>query len=344
MEGEDRSRWYVRRALSDIRTSLLTREALDDFMPGVLERKSLLTMTHLWDAASWSHHRATIRWWLFIRDWPKSSILNSIRPLLSILALFTATIVCLNRLAEAYGWGKPLQLPLAPLSLQAASIGLLVVFRNNQTHDRLKEAQRALGGLGPLGREIMRELHITLQSLPSPISSPCLPPIFNFLPSLAAPKSPRNTPLYLPSVPFTPFPPSRHLLPPSPPCLPLTTLPSFAPFPLLLWHPHAHTHLPHSPHRPCPPSRAAYRPHPSLTCTRCGPSRPSARSLRLGPQDALPCHPPLARPHRQDPSPPRLGLAAAEGAAPTRRAASVTCLACKVTQGGAHQLGRFQVY
>ncbi|KAL1523630.1 hypothetical protein AB1Y20_018566 [Prymnesium parvum] len=153
-----RSLYYIRRALADIQTSSGTPEALDDAMPGVLERKSLLTMTHLWDKRSWKRHRSLGRWWLFVRNWPSSSILKSIRPLINVLLLFTLLIIAVNRLAEHAGLGRPLQLPLAPLSLQAASIGLLVVFRNNQTHDRLKEAQRALGGLGPLGREIMQLL------------------------------------------------------------------------------------------------------------------------------------------------------------------------------------------
>lgn len=167
------SMYYIRLALADILASSQTPEALDDTMPGVLERKSLLTMTHLWDTASWKKHRSVKRWWFFVRNWPQSSILNHLIPLFRALLAFTIAILVINRVTECYGLGRVLQLPLAPLSLQAASIGLLLVFRNNQTHDRLKEAQIALGGMGPLGREIMRaRLH---SNLASSTHSVCLP-------------------------------------------------------------------------------------------------------------------------------------------------------------------------
>eukprot|EP00966_Prymnesium_polylepis_P199165 4614923-Prymnesium_polylepis.1 len=150
--------WYIRLALNDIQASSRTSQAQDDSMPGVLERKSLLTMTRLWDKESWTQHRDVNRWWHFVRNWPHSSILKSIRLPVMALLYFTVAVIVINRALGLVGLGKPLQLPLAPLSLQAASIGLLLVFRTNQTHDRLKEAQRSLGGLGPLGREIMQLL------------------------------------------------------------------------------------------------------------------------------------------------------------------------------------------
>merc|ERR1711966_401575 len=99
----------------------------------------------------------------FLKNWPHSSILKSIRKPIVMLLILTGAIIVFNRFATLIGFGRLLQLPLAPLSLQAASIGLLLVFRTNQTHDRLKEDQRALGGMGPLGREIMQLLvvHVT---------------------------------------------------------------------------------------------------------------------------------------------------------------------------------------
>ena len=153
--GRREAQYFIRLALSDIQASSRLPEALDDTMPGVLERKSLLTMTRLWDKTSWTQHRSINRWWLFIRNWPQSSILQAIKLPIYTLLLITVVIMAFNRaVAILFGIDRVLQLPLAPLSLQAASIGLLVVFRNNQTHDRLKEAQRSLGGLGPLGREV----------------------------------------------------------------------------------------------------------------------------------------------------------------------------------------------
>lgn len=144
-------------AMQDISTALATPEALDDYMPGVLEEKSLLSMTHLWDASTWARHKSRHRWAHMLVAWPHSSILRAIRLPLGVILLVTLAVLQINALlAEA---GRPrLTLPLAPLSLQASSLGLLLVFRNNQTHERLKEAQKAMGGLGALAREIMQLL------------------------------------------------------------------------------------------------------------------------------------------------------------------------------------------
>ena len=153
---------FLRLAHRDIQNSTSLPEFQDDTMPGVLERPSLLTMTRLWDAETWVQHKAIGRWWMFIKGWPSSSILRAIRLPLSALTAFAACAIGLNQLLVAVGLAR-LTLPLAPLSLQASTVGLLLVFRNNQTHDRLKEAQRALGGLGALGREV---LHLLLVHAP----------------------------------------------------------------------------------------------------------------------------------------------------------------------------------
>ena len=141
-------------AVDDISAALELPYANDDRMPGVLESKSLLTMRHLWDSKAWAAHKSELRWVQMIMHWPTSSILRAIR--LPFIAIVTSTllIIITNRMLDVLQMPR-LSLPLAPLSLQASSIGLLLVFRNNQTHDRLKEAQRALGGLGALAREIM---------------------------------------------------------------------------------------------------------------------------------------------------------------------------------------------
>ena len=130
-------------AMQDISTALATPEALDDYMPGVLEEKSLFSMTHLWDASTWARHKSRHRWAHMLVAWPHSSILRAIRLPLGVILLVTLAVLQINALlAEA---GRPrLTLPLAPLSLQASSLGLLLVFRNNQTHERLKEALRPI--------------------------------------------------------------------------------------------------------------------------------------------------------------------------------------------------------
>ena len=158
---EDAAR-FLRLAQHDIRSGLDLKEALDDSMPGVLEKKTLLTMTHLWDAQTWKEHRSEWRWKDIVLKWPHSSVLRAMRVPFCGFLIWTVFVLAFNRALSAAGWFGPLTLPLAPLSLQAASIGLLVVFRNNQTHDRLKEAQRSLGGLGALGREIMQLLVVNV--------------------------------------------------------------------------------------------------------------------------------------------------------------------------------------
>ena len=162
MSTTEKHERFLRLAHRDIQNSASLPEFQDASMPGVLERPSLLTMTRLWDADTWVQHRAIGRWWIFVKGWPSSSILKAIRLPLSALTIFAACVIALNQLLVAVGLAR-LTLPLAPLSLQASTVGLLLVFRNNQTHDRLKEAQRALGGLGALGREV---LHLLLVHAP----------------------------------------------------------------------------------------------------------------------------------------------------------------------------------
>ena len=156
---------FLRFVVHDVAAALSTPEAMDESMPGVLERKSQLTMTRLWDAETWQAHRSVSRWANIVWYWPSSSILKAIRvPFMSIIA-FTVAAIAFNRLLESAGMFR-LTMPLAPISLQSASIGLLLVFRNNQTHDRLKEAQRACGGLGALAREIVQLMvvHVDVES------------------------------------------------------------------------------------------------------------------------------------------------------------------------------------
>ena len=148
----------------DLLAVLRTPDCLDSRMPSKLERRGsrAQTMTRLWERSTWEAHRSSYRWLEFLRDWPNSSILASIRgPLLSLLAI-SAALVAYNRLRPAR---LPLlALPLAPLSLQATSIGLLLVFRTNQAHERLKEAQRSVAGLQSIVRELVELLRTSPRS------------------------------------------------------------------------------------------------------------------------------------------------------------------------------------
>ena len=139
-------------------------------------------------------HRSVWRWYSIIVKWPQSSILAATAGPLLTLILWTLLVQLLNhvvaplhrvggpsesawrapglflpawtgsvpssRLTSLFGLTEPfkLSLPMALLSLQAGTIGLLVVFRNNQTHDRLPEVQRSEVYSSVLGREIMQIL------------------------------------------------------------------------------------------------------------------------------------------------------------------------------------------
>eukprot|EP00450_Noctiluca_scintillans_P006844 CAMPEP_0194508062 /NCGR_PEP_ID=MMETSP0253-20130528/37953_1 /TAXON_ID=2966 /ORGANISM="Noctiluca scintillans" /LENGTH=372 /DNA_ID=CAMNT_0039351035 /DNA_START=76 /DNA_END=1196 /DNA_ORIENTATION=- len=97
----------------------------------------------------------------------KSTILRAIRlPLMSLIA-FAAVVLILNRCIMFFFGGSPLlTLPQTPLSLQSSSIGLLLVFRTNQTHDRLREGQKVVGRLGSVAKEIVQMLVIHAPGAP----------------------------------------------------------------------------------------------------------------------------------------------------------------------------------
>ena len=164
------------RVHSDVMTVLETPECRDVSMPSRLEmmRESFApTMTRLWDRSIWRAHRSDRRWRHFMLDWPNSAILASIRgPLLSLIVM-TVVLAVFNRSSRL----PRLTLPLAPLSLQATSIGLMLVFRHNQAHERYKEAQQAVGGLQSIVRELVELMLLhSGQGAPMP-ALPKLPPL-----------------------------------------------------------------------------------------------------------------------------------------------------------------------
>ena len=166
------------RVHSDVMAVLQTPECRDASMPSTLEKRSssVQTMMTLWDRSVWEAHRSGGRWRHFILDWPKSSILAAIRgPLLSLIAMSVALAV-FNRWSSRL---PRLTLPLAPLSLQATSIGLMLVFRTNQAHERFKEAQCTVGGLQSIVRELVELMLLHSGQgapMPAPIRPPPLPP------------------------------------------------------------------------------------------------------------------------------------------------------------------------
>ena len=89
----------------------------------------------IWDAETWAQHRSSYRYW----D--------------NVLRISVSTVLRANWHSIAFfvAWGQVVRLldvgrlPLAPLTLQASSIGLLLVFRTNQAGARVSEARRAMG-------------------------------------------------------------------------------------------------------------------------------------------------------------------------------------------------------
>lgn len=151
--------------LKDVARALDSDTAQDDSMPGVLENsKGHVTMKKFWDKGIWAAHRSQWRWVRYLQGWRRSTILKSIKlPMLGLL-VFAGLVLTINRIVA---WlfdipGPWLRLPQTPLSLQSASIGLILVFRTNQTHDRLREAQKEMGRLVGVQREILEVLTVNV--------------------------------------------------------------------------------------------------------------------------------------------------------------------------------------
>mmetsp|Transcript_43056 Transcript_43056/g.99048 ORF Transcript_43056/g.99048 Transcript_43056/m.99048 type:complete len:408 (+) Transcript_43056:67-1290(+) len=162
------SRELYEQVCDDIMALLGTEIARDSSIPGRLEdSKGAVTMTRLWDSVLWSEHRSEGRWLRYLRGWPRSTILRAIRLPFGGLLAFALCVLLFNRLVWCIDESMYplLRLPQTPLGLQAASIGLILVFRTNQTHDRLREAQKEMARLSAVEREVLQMLivHIPVE-------------------------------------------------------------------------------------------------------------------------------------------------------------------------------------
>ena len=91
------------------------------------------------------------RWFTTIRTWPFSTVCRSIVPCVSIVSLWSFVV------SFALGHITRITMPpnmWIPLSLQGTAIGLLLVFRTNNSYLRLAEAREQWGRLLMLAREI----------------------------------------------------------------------------------------------------------------------------------------------------------------------------------------------
>lgn len=94
-----------------------------------------LSLSEVWDDAMWRRHTGKWRHLVHIGMLRRATVTAAIWPLM-VLVVGWALVV------RALDLGR---LPLAPLTLSASSIGLLLVFRTNQAAARASEARRLLG-------------------------------------------------------------------------------------------------------------------------------------------------------------------------------------------------------
>jgi hypothetical protein len=118
----------------------ITRDAKDLTLAADMISPLAGSLMQLWTHTEWDVHTSFWRYWWHIKNWHMSSVLKRIRAPVAALALYAVIVRWLNECCE----GR-LSLPLAAVSLQGASIGLLLVFRTNQVASRVTEA-RALWG------------------------------------------------------------------------------------------------------------------------------------------------------------------------------------------------------
>ena len=93
------------------------------------------------------------RWWCILASWYESTVLANVWPVCLVAALLAAGIASLPQAL------LPRVSPL-PLSLQGTAIGLLLVFRTNNSYLRLSEARELWGRAIVLCREIAQSVVI----------------------------------------------------------------------------------------------------------------------------------------------------------------------------------------
>jgi len=151
---------------ADVAAVLATEVARDNSMPGALEyTQAVLSLARAWTRETWDKHRSQYRWVRFIQGWWKSTVLRAIRLPLLCFVFWAAAVLVFNRVVWLLCDRFPvLRLPMTPLSLQAASIGLVMVFRTNQTNDRFREAQKSVAQLAAVEREILQMILVHVPS------------------------------------------------------------------------------------------------------------------------------------------------------------------------------------
>ncbi|KAJ1453323.1 Bestrophin, RFP-TM, chloride channel-domain-containing protein [Pelagophyceae sp. CCMP2097] len=97
----------------------------------------------VWDHATWRRHQSMWRYVWYLQTWHMSTVLKRISGPVVALVVWTLFIRHANFIC-----GGALTLPAVAVSIPAASIGLLLVFRTNQANARVNEARKLWGMLG----------------------------------------------------------------------------------------------------------------------------------------------------------------------------------------------------
>ena len=104
------------------------------------------------------------RWWRYIRTWQMSTVASAIMPCVLILACWAALVSLVDQrwptlFKHVFSMFRPIT--SVPVELQGTAIGLLVVFRTNNAHERLAEARATLGRALCLSRELAQSIACT---------------------------------------------------------------------------------------------------------------------------------------------------------------------------------------
>eukprot|EP00929_Paragymnodinium_shiwhaense_P103317 TRINITY_DN66730_c0_g1_i1.p1 TRINITY_DN66730_c0_g1~~TRINITY_DN66730_c0_g1_i1.p1 ORF type:complete len:473 (+),score=46.37 TRINITY_DN66730_c0_g1_i1:49-1467(+) len=100
------------------------------------------SLMQMWTHADWQLHSSRMRFWWHCRNWFMSTVLKRIKIPVLTLVIFSVLIRLINEQL-----GGVLSVPLAAVTLQGASIGLLLVFRTNSASARVSEARTWWGAL-----------------------------------------------------------------------------------------------------------------------------------------------------------------------------------------------------
>ena len=112
--------------------------------------KSEASFTKLFTHETWKRHTGVVpllRWWRISKSWPMSTILFAVLPVSAIASFWAYLVACMPMAL------LPRTSPI-PMSLMGTALGLLLVFRTNNSYSRLNEARTLWSHLISLCREV----------------------------------------------------------------------------------------------------------------------------------------------------------------------------------------------